>query len=219
MGALFHRERTGEATVVDVSLLNSGMWAMGQAVALSLLMDMPWVPPSDTAVKRNPLVNNYLTKDGRYLSFCCLQAGKYWAPMCEAIDRAGPRRRPPIRRPRIAARQQRRGHRHPGRGLRRDDRWPSGGPGWPTSSASGPWSRTRSSWRRTPKWSPTATSSPARLQTGRPSGSPRRRSSSTRSRRCRSERRSSTSTATPSSPSSGLDWDTIVDLKVRGVVA
>ncbi len=87
MGALFHRERTGEATVVDVSLLNSGMWAMGQAVALSLLMDMPWVPPSDTAVKRNPLVNNYLTKDGRYLSFCCLQAGKYWAPMCEAIDR------------------------------------------------------------------------------------------------------------------------------------
>ena len=87
MGALFHRERTGEATVVDVSLLNSGMWAMGQAIALSRLMNMPWVPPAEQTVRRNPLVNNYLTKDGRYLSFCCLQAGKYWVPMCEAIER------------------------------------------------------------------------------------------------------------------------------------
>jgi crotonobetainyl-CoA:carnitine CoA-transferase CaiB-like acyl-CoA transferase len=50
MGALYHRERTGEATVVDVSLLNSGMWAMGQSIALSMLLNMPWVrrpsPPS-----------------------------------------------------------------------------------------------------------------------------------------------------------------------------
>ena len=29
MGALFHRERTGEATVVDVSLFGTGLWAMG----------------------------------------------------------------------------------------------------------------------------------------------------------------------------------------------
>jgi crotonobetainyl-CoA:carnitine CoA-transferase CaiB-like acyl-CoA transferase len=87
MGALFHRERTGEATVVDVSLLGSGMWSMGQAIALSLLTDVPWAPPPEAAMRRNPLVNNYLTKDGRYLSFCCLQAGKYWRPMCEAIDR------------------------------------------------------------------------------------------------------------------------------------
>ena len=34
MGALFHRERTGEATVVDVSLLGTGLWSMGQAIAL-----------------------------------------------------------------------------------------------------------------------------------------------------------------------------------------
>jgi crotonobetainyl-CoA:carnitine CoA-transferase CaiB-like acyl-CoA transferase len=87
MGALFHRERTGEATVVDVSLLNSGMWAMGQAIALSLLMKEPWLPPPADALRRNPLVVNYLTQDGRYLSFCCLQAGKYWGHLCEAIGR------------------------------------------------------------------------------------------------------------------------------------
>ncbi len=87
MGALFHRERTGQARVVDVSLLNSGMWAMGQAIAMSLLMKQPWVPPPEDMMRRNPLVANYLTKEGRYLSFCCLQAGKYWAHLCQAIGR------------------------------------------------------------------------------------------------------------------------------------
>ncbi len=32
MGALFHRERTGEATTVDVSLLGTGLWSMGAAI-------------------------------------------------------------------------------------------------------------------------------------------------------------------------------------------
>ena len=49
MGALFHRERTGEATIVDVSLLGVGLWAMGQAVALSLVLGMPWTPRRTTA--------------------------------------------------------------------------------------------------------------------------------------------------------------------------
>jgi crotonobetainyl-CoA:carnitine CoA-transferase CaiB-like acyl-CoA transferase len=87
MGALYHRERTGEATIVDVSLLGTGLWAMGQAVALSLLMDVPWGAPPAGQRRVNPLVGNYLTKDDRFLSFTCLQAGKYWAPMCEVIGR------------------------------------------------------------------------------------------------------------------------------------
>ena len=87
MGALFHRERTGEATIVDVSLLGTGLWAMGQAVALSLLMDVPWGAPPAEQMRANPLAANYLTKDGRFLAFTCLQAGKYWPPMCEVIER------------------------------------------------------------------------------------------------------------------------------------
>ena len=87
MGALFHRERTGEATTVDVSLLGTGMWAMGQAFAISLLSDIPWQGPPTTAPRQNPLTAVYLTKDDRFLSFCCLQAGRYWAPLCEAVGR------------------------------------------------------------------------------------------------------------------------------------
>jgi crotonobetainyl-CoA:carnitine CoA-transferase CaiB-like acyl-CoA transferase len=87
MGALFHRERTGEATTVDVSLLASGMWAMGQSIALSLLANRPLTPPPADAPRRNPLSANYRTKDGRWLALGCLQAGKYWPQLCEVIGR------------------------------------------------------------------------------------------------------------------------------------
>jgi crotonobetainyl-CoA:carnitine CoA-transferase CaiB-like acyl-CoA transferase len=88
MGALFHRERSGEATVVDVSLFGTGLWAMGQAMALSLLLGMPWQAPSAEQMGGNPLVRNYRTEDGRDLAFTCLQAGKYWPTLCDAIGRA-----------------------------------------------------------------------------------------------------------------------------------
>jgi crotonobetainyl-CoA:carnitine CoA-transferase CaiB-like acyl-CoA transferase len=87
MGALFHRERTGEATVVDVSLLGTGLWAMGQAMALSLVLNMPWSAPPADRMAFNPLTRNYETKDGRLLAFTCLQPGKYWPLACDAIGR------------------------------------------------------------------------------------------------------------------------------------
>lgn len=87
MGALFHRERTGEPTTVDVSLFGTGMWAMGQAVALSLILGMPWAAPAADAMGSNPLVRTYDTADGRTLSFTCLQGFKYWGPLCEAVGR------------------------------------------------------------------------------------------------------------------------------------
>jgi len=86
MGALFHRERTGQATVVDVSLFGTGLWAMGQAMALSLVLKRPWSPPPAT-FSFNPLVRNYTTKDGRELAFTCLQAAKYWPMLCDVIER------------------------------------------------------------------------------------------------------------------------------------
>ena len=87
MGALFHRERTGEATTVDVSLLGTGLWAMGQAMALSLVLDTPWSPPPVANMGGNPLSTNYTTKDGRTLAFTCLQAGKYWPLLADVLER------------------------------------------------------------------------------------------------------------------------------------
>lgn len=87
--ALLHRERTGEPSVVDVSLLGSGLWAMGHALAVSLHLGRSWVAPPAGAhgAPANPLSGLYRTADGRYLSFVMLQPGKFWADVCHHIDR------------------------------------------------------------------------------------------------------------------------------------
>ena len=87
LGALFYRERTGEASTVDVSLFGTGLWAMGQAVALSLALGVPMAPPPAERLTSNPISRNYETKDGHILAFTCLQAGKYWPLLCQAVGR------------------------------------------------------------------------------------------------------------------------------------
>jgi crotonobetainyl-CoA:carnitine CoA-transferase CaiB-like acyl-CoA transferase len=87
MGALFHRERTGEATTVDVSLLGTGIWSMGAAMALSLQLGFPWAPPARGTNMGNPLVSTYQAADGRWVSLSCLQAGRYWAELCAVVGR------------------------------------------------------------------------------------------------------------------------------------
>ena len=98
MGALFHREKTGHATVVDVSLLATGMWSMGGAMALSLSMNFPWTAPPADRLASNPLTRNYRTSDGRTLAFTCLQAGQYWPPLCDIIERPELQGRSAVRR-------------------------------------------------------------------------------------------------------------------------
>jgi crotonobetainyl-CoA:carnitine CoA-transferase CaiB-like acyl-CoA transferase len=87
MGALFHRERTGEATTVDVSLLSVGMWSMGAGLALSLQLGIPWGGGRSGAGGTNPLSGNYLMKDGKQVAFTCLQPMRYWPDACELIER------------------------------------------------------------------------------------------------------------------------------------
>ena len=87
--ALLKRERTGEPSVVDVSLLGSGLWAMGHAIAVSLHLDRPFQAPALGAhgSPRNPLSGLYRTADDRYISFVMLQPGKFWADVCRHVDR------------------------------------------------------------------------------------------------------------------------------------
>jgi crotonobetainyl-CoA:carnitine CoA-transferase CaiB-like acyl-CoA transferase len=87
MGALFHRERTGEATTVDVSLLGVGMWSQAASIALSLQMGIPMAPAPQGTPIRNPLTASYRTGDGRYVALTCLQAIRYWPDMCRVIGR------------------------------------------------------------------------------------------------------------------------------------
>jgi crotonobetainyl-CoA:carnitine CoA-transferase CaiB-like acyl-CoA transferase len=87
--ALFARERTGEPSVVDISLLGTGLWAMGLGVDLSLQTGAPWRagPAGAHASPTNPLVGVYRTADDRFLSLVMLQAFRYWRDFTVHIDR------------------------------------------------------------------------------------------------------------------------------------
>ena len=87
--ALLKRERTGEPAIVDVSLLGSGLWAMGHTIALTSHLGELLVaqPPGVHGSPINPLVGVYATSDGRYISFVMMQPTKFWADVCRHIDR------------------------------------------------------------------------------------------------------------------------------------
>ncbi|MET0239174.1 MAG: CoA transferase [Sphingobium sp.] len=72
--ALLHRERTGEATVMDVSLLSSAIWASGAMIAQVAetgVLTRNQMPGTGGAA-RNPLQGNYQTSDGGTINMCTL---------------------------------------------------------------------------------------------------------------------------------------------------
>ena len=87
--ALLKRERTGEPSTVDVSLLGSGLWAMGHTIALTSHLNQLMVqpPPGVHGSPINPLVGVYETKDNRYISLVMMQPTKFWADVCRHVDR------------------------------------------------------------------------------------------------------------------------------------
>ncbi|WP_242124232.1 CoA transferase [Sphingobium sp. Sx8-8] len=78
--ALFHRERTGKATEVDVSLLSSGIWAT--ACSVDVAMELKTNPfeaamPGKNTVGTNPLIGMFETEDGGHISLSVLTPGPY----------------------------------------------------------------------------------------------------------------------------------------------
>lgn len=84
--ALYQRERGGEPSVVDTSLLNVGMWPIGPDVVMGpYLGEMPrW---RDRRNPGNPTTNWYRTRDDRWLYLVHLQSDRYWPELCEAMGR------------------------------------------------------------------------------------------------------------------------------------
>lgn len=84
--ALYRRERTGAGGVVDVSLLNTGMWTMSPDLAASAA-GAGELPRPNRLDAPNPIVNYYRTADDRWLNLVCLQADRFWPELCELIGR------------------------------------------------------------------------------------------------------------------------------------
>lgn len=75
--ALLHRERTGEAIELDVSLMSTAWWAAGTSIDLGL--EQGEIPrnrmPTSGGNPGNPFTGNYWTSDGGTINLCTLTPG------------------------------------------------------------------------------------------------------------------------------------------------
>ncbi|HEX6570190.1 MAG TPA: CoA transferase, partial [Acidimicrobiales bacterium] len=83
--ALLKRERTGEASVVDVSLLATAMWQISPMIIASKLFGFSKIPQGDRTKSANPGVGTYRTADDRFISVILLQSDKHWDDFVERL--------------------------------------------------------------------------------------------------------------------------------------
>jgi crotonobetainyl-CoA:carnitine CoA-transferase CaiB-like acyl-CoA transferase len=84
LAALYHRERTGQGQNVEFSLYHSGVWTDAEDYGAVLNGREPIKHSRATA--RNPLWNNYRTKDDRWFWAAMLQPDLSWGNFCRALE-------------------------------------------------------------------------------------------------------------------------------------
>jgi crotonobetainyl-CoA:carnitine CoA-transferase CaiB-like acyl-CoA transferase len=84
--ALLKRERTGEPTTVDLSLLGMGMWSMASAIT-GAMMNGESAEPLPRVPAFNPLAGTYRSQDGRWIVLGLLQGFHQWAELCRVLGR------------------------------------------------------------------------------------------------------------------------------------
>jgi len=85
--ALFHRERTGEAVELDVSLLSTAWWAAGTSIDMGIETGqiMGNRMPQSGANPGNPMMGNYYAADGGVINMCTLTPGPHIKSFFEHI--------------------------------------------------------------------------------------------------------------------------------------
>ena len=88
--ALFRRATTGEPSVIDASLLASGMWQVQPDIVNAALDDSGADRGDpDRYATRNPLMLPYRTADGRFVLLMMLAPDRRWPDLCAALGRPG----------------------------------------------------------------------------------------------------------------------------------
>jgi crotonobetainyl-CoA:carnitine CoA-transferase CaiB-like acyl-CoA transferase len=87
VGALLRRARTGDAPVVDVSLLSTGMWLAAPNLLAAHSGERILGTTGRLDPPIHPMVNSYPTADGRWICFVFLEADRYWEEFCHRAGR------------------------------------------------------------------------------------------------------------------------------------
>ena len=85
--ALFKRERTGEPSVVDGSLLATGMWVVSPGIVATQLHDIETLPRRRHADTGYALVAAYRTADDREVYLAGVRTDILWEELCDALGR------------------------------------------------------------------------------------------------------------------------------------
>ncbi|MBV9661985.1 MAG: CoA transferase [Acidimicrobiales bacterium] len=88
LGGLYHRERTGEAPVVDVSLLSVAMWAMAPGIVATAMLGLDDMPRPRREENANPISIYYQSADRRFVKLSMFESDRFFAPLCEALGAA-----------------------------------------------------------------------------------------------------------------------------------
>ena len=84
MGALFHRERTGEGQMVSTSLLRAGIYSIGMDVATRVGFGRS-SPPQSRQRPQNPLMNSYRAGDGKWFWLVGAESQRHWPGVAAAM--------------------------------------------------------------------------------------------------------------------------------------
>ena len=82
--ALYRRAMTGEAPVVEVSLLSTALWQISSDVGYAQAADYVAHHPNPN---RFPLMSAYPTRDGRLIQLMLLDPQPHWPGLCRMIGR------------------------------------------------------------------------------------------------------------------------------------
>jgi crotonobetainyl-CoA:carnitine CoA-transferase CaiB-like acyl-CoA transferase len=83
--ALLKRERTGEASVVDVSLLASALWVNSSSIIYSAAIGGDFTRQQRR--NTNPISATYETADGRWIGLTMLESDRWWPDLCRHLGR------------------------------------------------------------------------------------------------------------------------------------
>jgi len=85
MLGLYRREITGKGMKVATSLMANGAWSNACMIQAAML-GAKFYPRTTRRSAANPLVNHYVTRDGKRFMICCLDLKKDWSNLCRALD-------------------------------------------------------------------------------------------------------------------------------------
>jgi len=87
MGALFHRERTGQGQLVSTSLLRAGIYTIGMDVSTRVALGRVGAAASRTK-PQNPLMNSYCASDGKWFWLVGAESERHWPGIVAALGDA-----------------------------------------------------------------------------------------------------------------------------------